>query len=356
MRWVLGEALRNVVSGTSRLLGGALLLAAVVGMLVAWEVIGTDQLLVRADAFRSSGATGLTITAAGSIDATACDSLGSADGVQAAGAVRREQSDLVPATLPRGPVATYGVSLGLIDVLDIAQDDPTGAGVVLSRDVADRLGLGTGDPLLTAQGTTRVSAVYAWPDDGRRSGFASAALVPTVETTGFDECWVAASPVPANLAPLLRTAVVPDPTGATVVTQGRLNSTFGESLDGSRLFAERATRAAVWGAMLAGAAIGFAAVRARKVELASARHVGAGQGAQVWGVLIEVAAIVLVSLVLVAAVTAVLQARSSGLDPDALRAVAVHVVLPAHVSMALGSVAAVTTVREKNLARYVSRR
>ena len=74
-----------------------------------------------------------------------------------------EDQTLVSPVLPRGPIATYTVTDGLLSVINADRD--TGLGLVISTDVADTLGLAVCDTFATTTGTTRVRGIYTWPQD-----------------------------------------------------------------------------------------------------------------------------------------------------------------------------------------------
>jgi hypothetical protein len=355
MRWVAGEALRDVCSGTAHALRSALALALLVGSAVAADVAGADAVLVRGAAFREAGAAVLTVEAPGAIDGATCDALGELPGVRAAGALRQAPEALAPATLPRGPVAAYLASPGAVALL--RADDSGSAGVLLAADAATALGVGAGDPLTLGGVDTTVRGTYAWPDDGRRSGYGYAAVLPADRTEAYDACWVDAYPAPAGLPALARLAVLPDGDGfAAPVVVSQLNTTQGTTFDGEEAYAGRVTRHAVWLSLAGGAVLGFAAVRTRRLELAAARHVGVTAPAQHLLLALESLAWVLPAAVVVAAAASALIALGSGEDPAALVRVAAHVAAPGLTSALIGAQTATALTRETHLFRYFRER
>lgn len=355
MRWVVGEALRDVRSGTAHALRSAVALALLVGTAVAADVAGVEAVLVRGAAFRDAGAAVLTVEAPGAIDGATCDALGALPGVRAAGALRQATEPLAPATLPRGPVAAYLVSLGAVAVLHA--EDSGAAGVLLAGDAATALGVAVGDPLVLGGVGTTVRGTYAWPDDGRRPGYGYAAMLPAERAEPYDACWVDAYPVPDGLPALARLAVLPGGDGQTApVVVSQLNTTLGTAFDGAAAYSGRVTRHAVWLSLAGGAALGFAAVRSRRLELAAARHVGVTAPAQHLLLALESLAWVLPAAVLVAATASVLIGLGSGEDPAALVRVAAHVAAPGLASALLGAQAATALTRESHLFRYFRER
>lgn len=354
MRWVPGEALRNILAGTTHALRYTLALALLVGTGTAADVVTVDQMLQHAATVRDSGGSVLTIESVGGVDGAACAALENLPQVRAAGALRHEETPITTAVLPRGPLATFTVTDGLVDLVDASG---TGSvGIVLSEDAATALGARAGDDLVIADGrTARIRGTYPWPDDGRRTGYAYAALVPGHTDQRFDQCWVAAWPVPDDLTALLRAVVVPtdeQPDGTVTL----LNATHGTSFDGAATFTDRLTRFAVWFGVVAGLAVGGMAVLARRLELAAARHLGVRPAQQSLQVLLESLCWVLSAGVLVAGLAAVLVGTGSPEDPGALVRVALHAGLPGLVAALLGGQLALCTVRERQLFRYFKER
>ncbi|ADG73020.1 conserved hypothetical protein [Cellulomonas flavigena DSM 20109] len=354
MRWVGGEAARNLLSGTTHALRYALVLALVLGALVAAEVATVDELLTRAAAYRASGGSVLTLEAVGQVDGRACEAIGELPGVRAAGALRTRTEPLVSTLLPRGPVAAYSVTPGLLEVVGARQ--VATPGVVLADDVAESLGLSARSTLVTTAGTTTVRGTYAWPDDGRRAGFGYAALVPDDTGVPYDQCWVEAWPVPTDLANVLRSTLLPAPDGMSEVRSSRLNTSLGAHFDGEALYTGRVTRYAAVAGLVAGLLVGLASALGRRLELASARHVGVTRRAQHAQVLVESSVWVLAGGVLAGAAAAATIARAGGHDDGALVLAAAHVVVPGLLGALLGPQLAVAVTQESHLFRYFKSR
>ncbi len=354
MRWVPGEAARNVLSGTTHALRYAVALGVALAALATAEVVGTDAILSRAAAYRDSGGSVLTLEAVGQVDGSACDALGDAPGVRAAGALRAEPEPLIASALPRGPIAAYAVTGGLLEVL--GAERTAEPGVVLSRMASEGLGVGAGEPLAMTTGSTAVHGVYDWPDDGRRSGLGYAALVPTRANDTYDQCWVDAWPAPPNLPTLVRTVLLRSADGTAPVVVSRLNASLGATFDGHELYAARVTRFAVAAGVATGLVVGLVSVRTRRLELASARHVGTGAAAQHVQILLECTTWGLAAVALASGPVAVAVAAGTGGDRASLLAGALHVALPGAVSALLGAQCGVLTTREDQLFRYFKNR
>lgn len=354
MRWVIREAWENILSGTTHALRYALILQAMLGLLVLAELTSIDTILVRAADYRSSGGSVTTLEATARIDGAACDALGELPGVQEAGALRAEDTPLVLPVLPRGPVNAYTVTDGLVALVGAEQD--YGPGLIFSESVAATLGRAIGAELTTTSGITRVRGTYAWPDDGRRAGYSFATLIPAGANALYDECWVQAWPVPQNLLALLHLTVVPSQDDASHVTPGRLNTTLSSAFNGGTQFSERVTQLAWVAASTSGLLVGIVSLRTRRLELASARHVGVSHTAQHLQVLLESGAWTATTAAFLAGTVSIVVARSSGLDDATLVTAATHIALPGLMSTLLGAQTAVMTTREKHLFRYFKER
>ena len=277
------EARRNVLSGTAFAAQLSMLIGAVTAGVLVADFSTIAALQASAEAFRASGAAVQTLSAPGSVSGEACDALESND--IRSGAIRTSKRRLEPAALPGGPVPTFEVTPGFVDVV-LKRRVSLDAGVLVSRSLADSFDLSAGDILKTTSGGVRVNAVFDYPDDGRRPWLGYSVLVPTIASAPFDECWAEVWPQSAQLAGILRTTVIP---GGGPNDQkpaiGQLNSRLGNEYSGATAFAERPTRFAP----LAAGGIAFLAVvgaiRLRRVELASALHVGVTPN-DLWSILL----------------------------------------------------------------------
>lgn len=361
MRWraITREAWRNVVSGTSRAgIVAVVLVTAAVGLLLT-DLFAVRGIVDRVDEFRSAGADVLVFSAASGVDPVRCEGIASAPGVHAAGAVRRDPDRYI-STMPGSSIPTYEVSPGFAAVVHAAPAE--GVGVVLSRELATTLQVVPGGGVhVLADGSgpapTRVAGVYDYPADGRMSGFGFAMLVPTLDHGPFDACWVRQWPQSAETEVLLRSVAVADAgTDATPPELTQLNTSLGRQLDARALFLERPTRWLPLVGLLVAAAVGFAVVRLRRLEIASARHLRVPHGAQVLGVVLESCAWA-VPVLLVGALAGAWVA-SSGVAADRGSTMALAMLAPIGVVLGgiAGSVLGVVSVRERALLRYLKER
>lgn len=357
MRWasVVREAWRNVTSGTARsgLIAAVLVVLAV--MLQLADLLTVQSLVERVREFRAAGADILVYTSTGRVDGTRCELLAQQPNVLAVGAVRRGV-DRFAAALPASSIPAFDVTPGFPAVL--GADGDRRPGVVVSRELADTLSLGQGDALQLLDGKATVAAVYAYPEDGRTTGYGYALLMPGADRQPFDACWVREWPRTEMTEQLLRgvgtAAAVPDDAPAPELTQ--LNSSLGRSLDAAASFQGRATRLAPLVALLVAGAACFGITRMRRLELASARHLGVRASAQVLGVVLESVAWAL-PVGLAGLLTAAWVAADGrvGAVPVVLGLGALAPIATV-IGGTLGAAAAAATIRERNLLRYLKER
>jgi hypothetical protein len=352
-REILSEAGRNVATGTTRALLFGLLLAAVgagLAIVDARSIIAVER--TAAD-FVDSGATIKVLVAKHMTDPAACEHLAAVAGVRAAGSLR-ESDALTLRAMIANPIPAYAVTPGLIGVL--GGDPAARAGAWISRDLAQTLGVRPGQELATTTGTVTVAGTYAYPDDGRDSRLAYAALLPEPATGTFDECWADVWPLSRSREQLLHSALTVDAVSTDPVTIGQLNTSRGTRFDGLADFADRPTRYALPGCALAGLLLGFVAVRVRKLEIAGALHLGESRGALLATLLVETAIWASAAFVLAACALAVgVVTRNPG-APLPVYLIDVRVPAAAAVTTLTGALLALLSIRERHLFRYFKSR
>lgn len=353
LRSILREAWRNASTGTARCVTLALVLIGLVVTATVAEISTSATLEQQAADFRAAGGSVLTISAPGRVDGARCESLRDLPGVHTAGALTvRPDESVTAVALPGAPMPAADASPGFPAVVGATTDG--GPGLILTDDAVATLGLELGDRLSATTGTTRLAGTYAYPRDGRRDGYGYLAVSVTGYRAPFDECWVEAWPMTTELNPLLFTVLRPGGDADDVPQVQQLNSTLGSGLDGAGLFHDRVTR---FGGLLVGliaAVVAFVAVRARRVELATALHDGMRRR-DLWTI------VSLESVLWTAPAVAVGMALSLawfGRDGDLL----VGAVLGARVALSVlaggvaGVAVALATTREKDLFAYAKDR
>lgn len=353
LRSVLSESLRNLASGTTRAALFALVLVGLVGALALADVLATVDVLQQAERYRSSGSAVHVLEVAGGVDGTRCAALAGASGVVAAGAIR--QADTVRAlALPATRLTTWEVTPGLVDLLPhvdahVSADDDV-PGVWYSRDLAETLGAVPGREIATADGPVATAGVFAWPDDGRARTLGYSALAPVAATGVFDQCWVHVWPIDPDAATLVYIAA--DPTKTELVTVTRLNSSLGSHFDTRAMLERRPTRYAPWAAVVVGLALGLAAVRLRRLEIAAVLHARVRKAHVAWQMMLETLAWVAAGAAIMAAGIAV-AARLDNPGPGMFTVlVGARTIVAGSAAVLLGALLATLLTRERHLFRY----
>jgi len=307
LREVLSEALANVRTGVSRAplsIAFALLLIAALVATDGWEVADLEA---RAQTFQASGGAVHIMSAPGMVNGSACDRLASLSGVEAAGAVRKNEVTVRPLALPRQQIPSYSVSPGFGGFRAMPGFAP-GAGVAVSTDLADILGLRKGDQFKLAGGSANVSSVFAWPDDGRAGDFGYAVIAATGDAEPFDQCWVALAPGAPDYRDVQSAAIsAAAPSGdASQPKFSQLNSAYGIRSISESDFEDRPGRFAPLLAFVLAGIFAAGLTRLRRIEIAGARHVGVSARAVSGIFILETGLATIVAVAAVAAIVAVL--------------------------------------------------
>ena len=343
------EVRRNLSTGTARAALFALAFAAVVGSLAVADTRTVVGLHRKAFEFTSSGASVRVLSSEGNVDGRACESLSGLSGIATAGALR-EDGHLVLTAMPDNPIPTYTASPGLSGVLGLPTEPVSG--VWISEHTAELLGVGLDQEMHTNVGPMTVAGIFAYPEDGRDSRLRHAVVVPESATNDYDQCWADTRPPTDTIDDLVMWALRSGTEPSSSVTVAQLNTTLGSEFDGATAFTERITRWAAPTAAVAGAVLGFTAVRLRRLEWAGALHVGVSRRALLGTVALETAVWAPAGLAL--ALCALVVAAHVGNPAHAWDTVAVTVpgVVAATLTAQVGALTAASLVRESHLFRY----
>ncbi len=351
-REIRREAGRNLSSGASKAVLLMLLVAATSTSLAALDSVEMTGVLRAAEEFRARGASITILTAEGSVDGRACDALRHVEGVRAAGALAESETPLRVASIPQNPLTFFRSSPGFATMLPKSTGS-TEPGLLMPTAVVDTLGLTLGDPIQTADGPTVLGGTYEYPDDGRTTGMGYAAIAPSAPDTKFDECWIDAYPVSQATTDLLYTTIAADSNLPDTGPQlSQHNMQLGKPVAPGAAFAGRSTAAFPIAGFGIGALVGFGAVWLRRLEIASALHVGVRRADQTVTLLLEALAWSCVgALVALPAIGLLTQALAVS---DLIPVAATAALTPAlTVSGAiLGTLAAALLVREQRLFSY----
>lgn len=350
---VLGESLRNTLTGASHAILLTLLTLTVIGGLAAAETLTVNTLTQRAQDYRAAGGDVTVISAPPTpegdhfLSGAACDALAALPGIDAAGALREGGQRFTLAALPSAYYNVFDASPGLRAVLDV-DGTPATPGLWLTDSVAAATAADTGDELVLDDGSNvTVSGVFDYPSDGRPVQLANAAIAPGPVDDSYDQCWIRSWPPITGLAALANSLLTPDADPDTRVTTSRLNTTLAAEFDGATQFAERLTALAGPAAALAGLALGFAVTRTRRRAIAYHRHLGIPVSAQTLQVLIETALPVGTAALIATAATGL-----AATTPEAWH-LALRIIVIGSATALAGASVALATIRETHLFRYV---
>lgn len=349
------EAVRNLATGTSRLLAAAAVLGAALAGLTVVDARAVVSLVEEAQTYRAAGAAISTLSMQGRVDGGTCEALVTLPDAEHAGAMRRATTDLVALTMPSSPLPTYEVTPGFAALLT-GSDLPSG--LLVSDTVADQLGISTGSHLQTSTGTAPVDAIYRYPDDGRRSGLGYAVLVVT-ESDGYDECWLSQWPQSSDSTGLLSTVLTPVDTTSgqgDVPVLAQLNTRLGAQMDGAGRFDDRPTSVVTLLALGFGCLVGAGLIVLRRLELASARHSGVSRGTQLVQMLVETLVIAMAAIVLASAPMIIVIAGAPVGTSSTLTALGARTAALGAVGLLVGAAVGVSQIRERHLFRYFADR
>lgn len=365
LRGVTGEAMRDILSGTTHALLYAAALMAIMFAAAGAELLQLRSIGERIDDYVSSGASTYVVEYPGRIDARSCESLADAPGVHAAGAIRTADSRISFAVLPSTSLPLLEATPGAVQALASANSRDTRAltgsessGVWLSGQAAETLGLTSGQTARLADDTpATIAGVYPSPEDGRSSNATYAVVQPVPGDGVFDECLIKTWPVPDSIESLALLSVGTVPAdGDNRPTVRQLNTRFGSRLDSSALFSSRAT---AWMPALAGGvalALGFVAVWTRRLELTSALHCGVPKPAFVLQMMLETVSWTFAAAVLCLPLPLAVMHLWAGSAPQQIVVLTLRPMLAAALGALAGAVAASLCVRERDLLAYFKRR
>lgn len=346
---IIGEAWRNIRTGTTRAVLFAALLTFFSVVLALADMVSIVDLEERAERFHESGAAIRILTADSLVEPRSCDALDTANTIQSAGALTAGQPATVDA-LPSGSIPVFAVTPGMADVLQLEPSSPRG--VWVSDELAETLRAHVGTVVQSAEGTLEISGIFTWPDDGRDSRLSHAILIPQVADEMYDECWATVWPTSTESESLLRFASAVESSSDTPLTVSQVNRNHGAEFDGSEEYEKRTTRLALPLSAVVGFFVAFVSVRLRRLEYASALHAGQSRLTAMATVLLETLLWSAVSALLATAVVVVTAHVLSSGGAEAIATTCTRIVAAAAASTCAGSAVAVIMVREKHLFRY----
>ena len=350
-RSALGEAWRTVWSNSTPALLLTALMVTVCGGLGVADASAVAHVVRSRQAFVARGDSTWVIGSAGGISGQVCDKLAGSGSIVGSGAVRVPDQSVPFASAPGTAVTFLQATPGLLAFLDPA---PFGQrGLLLSPDLAQTLGAQQARTIRMSDG--RIASVVGVMSELTTVTTLQNAAIDIEQPSGaYDACWVQTSG--AQDAELLgELAALPGaPAGPPQITQ--LDSTLGSTPSAVRDYADRASRFAPVAAAACGVVIGIGAVRRRRLELASARHMGQSRAALTLQAGVE-AGVVAVATIVIGSLGVLIVARAA--PRGAVVSVAEAGARPLVTGPALLVVAtmlAAATLRESSLYAYFKER
>ncbi|MGN0103188.1 hypothetical protein [Bifidobacterium thermacidophilum] len=318
LRSICSEAVRNISAGTTRAAWFFLVMLITGVLLGGYEAMSIVQLEQEAITRISSDADTKALIGA-SVDGQACDGLEMVhNGPSLAGAARAAES-ITASSTPGMELPAYEVTPGFIKLLASGQKTANASsssssssssasssaqqgaastqqevnetadtsGIWISTDVSHDFGLVKGSVMQTNRGDMTIAGVFSWPNDGRDTRFAYAAMIPVSASSGeFTECWAKQWPVSEQTNDLLySTAIVSGTGGNTTVAQ--VNKSFDSRYNAYSSYKNRMTVWLPYVSLAVGVIAGVISVRRRRLEYAGALHVGQTKGAQLLEMTLE---------------------------------------------------------------------
>ncbi|MCO1338540.1 hypothetical protein BJH93_06485 [Kocuria polaris] len=358
------EAVRNLLSGTSRLAIWVVVTAAVCLLLGGFAAHRTASSLIAAQNYAAAGGTTYTLTSESHISGTRCQALASHVDVLAAGALREEPNGLSPATLPSTPIPFFSATVGFAELFPGADARTEPSGILVSTETANRLGVAAGAEVgltaATGSAPAHIRGVYQFPEGATGQPLAYAALAEVPATDAFDSCWAKLRPSAASSGSpalaLLRTTLL-EPSDHEQVELAQVNGRMGDTSPDPRADPLWTGPALVSVALLAGTGIGIAAAHIRRLEIAAALHLGVARRDALQQHLLENATIATLGALI--ALPAVLWLAHDGVAPDNAyysAAAGLKVLVSAVLGVLAGTTVRTATVKESDLYRYFRER
>lgn len=276
MRWraIFGEAARNLTSGASH---AGVALAACVSIATALGVMDAHAVASIAEStneFERQGGSTYVLTAPGEVDGRVCDRLSSVEGVKASGATFSRGATLEFAQMPGTLVPKLTATPGYTRVLQPNRGDAIPSGLHLAAGLAKTLGVGQGEALTTVEPQMLWTVGGVFENNGRSDQLQYVAVAVSGYGTRYDECWAVVN-VAEDPHALLTMAWTPAAAASPIPPRtAQLNGSMGPPSQFREAYANRSTRWTPLLALALGATTGVFITRRRRLEFATALHIG----------------------------------------------------------------------------------
>jgi hypothetical protein len=199
---IFNEAKKNVFSNTSKIIIYFFVLTI---LSLSFIIYFTNKVLdveKNQTDFVNLGGSTYVITAKQKVDGMACDEAKNAPGIMASGAITADdQNTATFSTMPSAAIPAYNISAGFLSLLDIKYFSSEHLGVLISKIVANRLGISaqvqTPKTLRTNKGQMDIAGIYDFDSSGKSQDLSYAILIQNSKVVQndqanyiFNSCWI----------------------------------------------------------------------------------------------------------------------------------------------------------------------
>lgn len=270
---VVGEAIRNIRSGSSR--AGSLMLILVLAStaLLAIDAAAVGALQERAQLVRAQAGAIRVLVADHAIEPSACSHLDELKSIAEAGPIWQLDPIRLLA-LPRVEVPFFALSPGAARMLEFPS--ARSGGLYIPESLAERWSVREGSQLDTSNGTLMIDGVYRYSEgDGRDPRLANAIVVIGEVPMRASECWYSVWP-PSNAADqYVYGAITASRQEDSAPQIAPLNPSVGQRFDFAHEYTARVTALASGGVVILFGALASTFTARRRMELAGNLHAGA---------------------------------------------------------------------------------
>lgn len=270
---IIGEALRNISTGSSRAGMLALILVISSTALLSVDAASIGALQERAQNVRSQAGAIRVLVAENAIDPSACANLDKLESITEAGPIW-QLDPIHLLALPRVEVPFFQLSPGVARMLDFPSARP--GKIYIPESLAERWHARAGSRLDTSNGAVLVEGVYPYSeDDGRDPRLTNAIVVIGEIDQRASECWFSVWPPSNATDQYVYGAIAITGQGDSAPQIAPLNPTIGQRYDFTGEYTTRVTALTSAAVVVLFGSLGFSGVARRRMELAGNLHAGA---------------------------------------------------------------------------------
>lgn len=282
---IVGEALRNIRTGSSR----AGVLASIL-VLVSTALLGIDAAAIgalqeRASTVRAQAGGIRVLIAENVVDPTACSNQDKLQSITDAGPIW-QLDPIHLLALPRVEIPFFELAPGVARMLDFPSI--LSGGIYIPASLAERWHAREGSRLETSTGTLVINGIYGYSEnDGRDPRLANAIVIIGNAHANASECWYSVWPPSTASDQYVYGAIVSTGEGDSAPQIAPLNPTVGQRFDFTREYTTRATALTSAAVVLLFGILALSGINRRRMELAGNLHAGGHRRDVVAGIAAE---------------------------------------------------------------------